>query len=534
MTADRDLFDIWLSSRLKAVRTRAGIAAAPPALQRSSRGRTVVARVTGLAIATVAGVGLVTTALLTHHVAPTAGTPATASYVPWRDLPASEPVSPVTVPGVRPCSLETLDITFPYVANEGGAADSSTWPVRVRNIGKQICFVAPTLVITFVTPSGPMHLAPSPQIQAGRDIIYLSSSLAAGPSPYPSAVDGEIGTTGNCTIPAGTRMSIDLGPSLGSVTLNPGPGLSVGTPCPPGTSPSDGYYAELFVSSTSCCSVIDPSITPSTNTQRPLISPNLDAPSLVHPGDRVRYLVTVADAYIVGHSAGPIAPPPPLTLSPCPTYQEELEGSTGSAAAYRLNCADAKPIRSGSTETFEMYLTVPTTAPQGPAILVWTLDTPLGRAVGRHYLEIADRTAPKSPYVAPPSPTACVPHATPPSEPINHANQGGPFGSGSNFSAISSWIGTTAAGGPTYGVWTGRTGVVSPTPGIAAVAVYRFTLAGDGCAFGPVLIGIFTEPAANGPLSIDSISGGWLYLSTPHGQRWFFALSSDHFSSSAP
>jgi hypothetical protein len=385
---DRDLFEVWLASRLKGVRHRAALAAPLPALSMPSR-RGAVLRLTAAAcLAILAIAGLVTAALVAHRAAPTVG-PTPSRVVPWRDLPATGSISPVTVPGVGPCSIDNLRITFPFNPNAGGARNSSTWQTTVSNLSGKPCFVAPTLLITFIAPSGPMHVAPDPQIQAARDILYLSPANGApvGSPPYPSSVSGEIGTSGDCTIPQGTRLLISLGPSLGAVTFDPGPGVSSGPPCARGVAPTQGYYAELFDAVTSCCGTSVGG--PDTVVQRPLTFPLIDGPTVVHPGDRVRFVVTVIDEYRTSHSNGQVPPPAALTLRPCPTYQQELEGADGSASLHTLNCDVAKPIPAGTSEQFEMFISVPSTAPQGPSILAWTINAPSGPATGRLFLEIA-------------------------------------------------------------------------------------------------------------------------------------------------
>src|SRR5205807_5445695 len=106
--------------------------------------------------------------------------------------------------------------------------------------------------------------------------------------------------------------------------VDPGPAGGSGTPCP---SPQQRYYAELFPGSGEGSSTVS------------LAQTTIDAPAIVHPGDRLRFVVHLVNQPQQGLHG---APPPlgPITFNPCPTYHEELEGVAGTYHVYELNCRE--------------------------------------------------------------------------------------------------------------------------------------------------------------------------------------------------
>jgi len=108
----------------------------------------------------------------------------------------------------------------------------------------------------------------------------------------------------------------------------------------------------------------------------PATQTKIDAPAIAHPGERVRFLVTVINKRLV-HSmdAGTVDPPPePLDWSICPTYHRELQGVEGTFGTYRLNCEQVRPMPPYAKATFEMCIDVPTDAHPGPSGLSFGLD----------------------------------------------------------------------------------------------------------------------------------------------------------------
>ncbi len=365
-----DDFDRWLSTLIKSVQTQAGSKGAVVCPDVGSR--PAATRIFGPFLATIVVVATVWLALMAHEPAARQSVPSggAASFVPWRALPA-ESVPPFTRPGVAPCRASGLTITAtgsPYVG--GGPVNTSFWNVTVRNRGPVVCFIGATLDVTFLTGSGAPHLRRSDLIRS-EDVVYLR------PPGVPGSSSEAIGEIDAGCLPSGTRLEISPGPTLGSLTIDPGPR---GGSAPFCAHPIGAYSALLYP----CCDSV-----PSTPPSAPAA---IHAPEVVHPGDHVRFLVTVTDVFPVGHRLGGGPPPPtapPISLEPCPTYLEELEGASGSAAAYGINCSHAKPIASGGAETFEMFIDVPPNAHPGPSVLTWRLISPNNSARGASIVEIA-------------------------------------------------------------------------------------------------------------------------------------------------
>jgi hypothetical protein len=63
-----------------------------------------------------------------------------------------------------------------------------------------------------------------------------------------------------------------------------------------------------------------------------------------------------------------------MSLRPCPTFHDEIEGVVGTFHTYQLNCGAATPIPSGGRETFAIEVDIPPDARPGPATLIWSID----------------------------------------------------------------------------------------------------------------------------------------------------------------
>ena len=117
---------------------------------------------------------------------------------------------------------------------------------------------------------------------------------------------------------------------------------------------------------------------------------HLSAPATAVPGEEVNFLVTLVNSPVPHTGLFPPPLNPTMTLSPCPTYHQGLEGIPGTFHWYRLNCAAAVPIPPGGSETFAMSIQVPSAAQPGPTTLAWSIDgSPQTYQTGRSYLEIA-------------------------------------------------------------------------------------------------------------------------------------------------
>ncbi len=272
-----------------------------------------------------------------------------AGIVPWADLPAPNVAQPFTKPGVHACLASQLVFDV-HVADPSyigaGPFNTSFWSISVTNSSAAECFVGPTMDVTFATAQGPLKL--SPQRWPG-DLVYLNRMDAAV---------GEIDAF-PCALPRITRMTISPGPGLGSTTLDPGPAGGFGSPCP---DRAQTYLVELTSGGNH-------------GGYAPLTESSMVAPAVAHPGDRLRFLVTITNRPSPRFGIpGPGPTPAPVVFSPCPTYHLELEGVEGTFHTYQLNCAEASTIQDFHSETFEMFIDVPRDAKPGPATLVWSID----------------------------------------------------------------------------------------------------------------------------------------------------------------
>ena len=280
--------------------------------------------------------------------------------VPWTDLPASSNARPFTIPGVPPCQAANLIFDLLSAGTYNNGAERSWWDVMVRNKGGP-CFIGPTLDATFANNGRALWVSPE---RVGFHIIYLEN----GPQ-YPGISNPAEGFTYNaqgriqtshlspCTTPV-TQLQVSAGPSLGAVDLKPNAATGWGT-CvgamyrselhPEGTGGGSGGYS---------------------------VQTELDAPAFAHAGERMRFLITVLNERPVTSKIPGTEDPPPETLdwSRCPTYQEELEGVSGSFTTHRLNCEPVNPMPPYASATFEMYIDVPADAQPGPSVLSFGFD----------------------------------------------------------------------------------------------------------------------------------------------------------------
>lgn len=288
---------------------------------------------------------------------------ATVDAVPWSDVSAPNVSRPYTVPGVWPCRAADLYMSVHappgYIGQ--GPYKTSTWAVTMRNKAAIPCFVGSSFDVDFTGANGPLHLT---QERLGGHVIYLAPQ-DSGPidSPYWSQAIGEIDTN-PCPIPAVTKMTISPGPSLGGVTIDPGPAGGWGPLCP-GTNVQ--YLAELRPD----CSLRQKScIGFAANAET-----SMTTPTAVKPGQLVRFTISITNQPSERFGLGGVpSPSAPITFANCPSYHDELEGVFGTFHTYRLNCLQAQPISPLTSETFEMYISVPPDAHAGPSVLAWAFD----------------------------------------------------------------------------------------------------------------------------------------------------------------
>ena len=323
------------------------------------------------------------------------------SYVPWAATAAPDVARPYTVAGVPPCTVAELTV---HGLTPGGGPGMppptglALWGIGVLDTGSSPCFLSPTIDVTFTTASGgALLLSRRPY---GDDIVYLLPAGSPARAGFVREVTANVRTFGSCPVQHVARLTLTLGTGLGSVTLDSPPSLGTGgRPCGGGR----GDYDALMLSGLGS----DGTTTPASTTSL------IQAQSLAHPGSRVRFLVTVANAPSAPeYCQGSLCPARvhALTFNPCPSYHEELEGVEGSFHTYRLNCAMTREVTAGSAETFEMYIDVPGNAVPGPAVLAWTMDGPEGLyQPARAVIEIV-----KAPVSHPsPTPDPCLTRLVP-------------------------------------------------------------------------------------------------------------------------
>jgi len=276
--------------------------------------------------------------------------------VPWSDVAAPNVASAFTKPGVPACTASALTIDVhalpSYIGR--GPANTSFWTISVTNAGTSPCFVGPTMDVGFISADGPLPLTPQ---RWGGNIVYLAPSRKPSMPGFNDKAVGEIDTF-PCAAPRIVQMTISPGPGLGVVKLDPGPAGGFGSPCP---EKQQAYLVELMsdVNQIGYAAMTQTSI---------------DAPAETHPGERLRFLVTIENRPTPRLSYGPDPSPSPLVFSPCPTYHLELEGEEGTFHTYRLNCAAASTVAPFQSEKFEMFIDIPRDAKPGPAVLVWAVD----------------------------------------------------------------------------------------------------------------------------------------------------------------
>jgi hypothetical protein len=314
---------------------------APPAKRAARRWPIEVA-------AAVLAIVAVATLTLAHLPVRAPAPVAQSGVVPWADLPAPNVAQPFTKPGVRACFASQLVFDV-HVADPSyvgaGPANTSFWNISVINSSSAECFVGPTMDVTFETAQGPLKVSPQPW---PGDLVYLH---------YMDQAVGEIDSF-PCALPRITRLTISPGPGLGSTSLDPGPAGGFGAPCP---DRAQTYMVELTSGGHQ-------------GGYAALTETSMTAPGIAHPGERVRFLVTITNRPAPRFGIGPGPSPVPVVFTPCPTYHLELEGIESTFHTYQLNCAAAITIDNFQSETFEMFVDVPADAKPGPAVLVWSID----------------------------------------------------------------------------------------------------------------------------------------------------------------
>jgi hypothetical protein len=98
-----------------------------------------------------------------------------------------------------------------------------------------------------------------------------------------------------------------------------------------------------------------------------------DAPATAARGSTFTYTVTLTNPTTAA-----------IVLLPCPSYTEGMSDNAGDQdkATWLLNCQAAQQIPAGSSLTFSMQYTVPSSFPAGEVKWFWALQVPDGPSVG--------------------------------------------------------------------------------------------------------------------------------------------------------
>jgi hypothetical protein len=324
-----------------------------------------------IALGTVVACGPATAAGVVAIVTPA---PIPSSATSAQATPGAEP-APFTIPGVLACRAADLDIVV-KVANPSyvgdGPMDTSSWEIDVTDVGAHPCFVGPTPDVSFFTSSGQIAVPKAPPWPG--DIVYLSP--AKEPARFFASATGEIDVDPCHLAQPVDYMLVNLGATLGSVRATPGPAAGWGTSCPVG---GEDYFTELYG-------------VPSGGTIGGYAAgteTTVTAPPTARPGERVNFAVTLINEAVSGLGLGSQQKNPTWTFTRCPMFYDEVEGVLGTFHTSLLDCANAKPIPAGGSETFDMHIDIPGDATPGPATLIWSIvGSPALYERGTSYLPI--------------------------------------------------------------------------------------------------------------------------------------------------
>lgn len=285
--------------------------------------------------------------------------------------------TPFTVPGVIACRAADLDVVV-EVANPsyvgGGPMNTSSWDLTMTDVGSRPCFVGPTPGVSFFTSNGQIAIPKGPPWSG--EIVYLSPTKAHAP-PYFGSATGEIDIDPCHLAQPVDYMLVNLGETLGSVWVTPGPAAGWGTSCPAG---GEHYFTELYGLPK------DGSI----GGYAPRTEATITAPPSARPGERVNFTVTLVNQPSARLGIGSPPTNPTWTFARCPMFYDEVEGVVGTFQTSLLDCANAKPIPAGGSETFDMHIDIPTDAKPGPATLIWSIvGSRASYQEGTSYLPIA-------------------------------------------------------------------------------------------------------------------------------------------------
>ena len=299
------------------------------------------------ALATAAAVALIAAGVTVgvhasrHHASETAGTD---GVVPWVDRPAAKPPPPTQPSPPPPAYAECKsDQLAAHVGESGAATGNEATDLVFLNVSDRPCTLTGyASSFTGIKSDGsrqllhpqhgtffdsavewPANLQPG---EHGLMIIGTASGCIGSPGytsdPYAGEII-ELADGGKFTLDA--KFDTVCGLDISQFHKNPPQSFYDGP-----TSP----YDSLEVTA--------------------------DFPSTAVAGTTLHYTVRLRNT---GNS--------PVTLEPCPTYEEALYGDSAHDYFYELNCDTVTSIQSGESVTYAMEMSVPDST--GPAKFAWRI-----------------------------------------------------------------------------------------------------------------------------------------------------------------
>jgi hypothetical protein len=287
-------------------------------------------------------------AVATSGSAPLSASPAAPLVwdVAWADLPAPPPYDPNPLPTTPPpvgapaCTARQLvgrSLGYPGISQDDGDV------VSLRNISGRTCLLtgavhavlyghgAPDLT---VSSHGSQHMPETasfdmPPGQSTEVWFFATGDCGSGPP------------TGIKAIPI-TSARIRI-PGDGDVLVS-----SLRMPRECGTPTVEAFQQALPLK---------------TYPPSPLQGAKafIEAPATVRAGEAINYVVTLANLTRQ-----------PITMTPCPGFEQWLNVGTPGKDVYGLNCAGHRLLAAGQRLRFQMRLAIPADAPSGPAQLRWS------------------------------------------------------------------------------------------------------------------------------------------------------------------
>ncbi len=269
------------------------------------------------------------------------------SVVPWVNSPTTSVSLAGSAGAARPCAAIDLQIV---VGKNGAFHGQATQELALHNQSSTACFLSGVPELQLLDPGVPAKVEPGgfgtqrvDLVPTQAAIILIGTNatcLGAGHPKVASTLQMTL-PNGDVTIVKGTWINTECGSAsvmtFGAVDSGPVGQSQVGV----------GQLSRLKASITAL-------------------------PSIAR-GAVLIYRVTLRNTSATS-----------VTLSPCPSYTEVLGtgGSTPIQQTLLLNCAAASAIAGNPSLTYEMRLSVPSSAAAGPTKLSWKLDVAGGTVVG--------------------------------------------------------------------------------------------------------------------------------------------------------